>query len=60
MPLPGYNIDPPGQDWHTVQFRDLRFATPPGSGKAPPLSGWVYIGPGEEIEAMVLSGREQK
>ncbi|AXC11682.1 Membrane-bound metal-dependent hydrolase [Acidisarcina polymorpha] len=50
-------------DWHTVEFRDLRFSSttlPLRNASAPPLSGSVYIGPNREVEAMVLSGREQK
>ncbi len=58
----GYKIDPPGRDWHTVQFRDLRFDYPilsrPSSGDV--LSGWVYVGPQQEIEGMFMSGSEQK
>ena len=47
------NLPAPQPDWHTVQFRDLRFSSSgliPGSAKSPPLSGWVYIGPGNELE----------
>jgi inner membrane protein len=62
---------PPGADlavqpdWHTVRFDDLRFAhgalTVTGSSNAdPPLSGWVVVGPGNEIEGMFMSGKEQK
>jgi inner membrane protein len=57
------NVPAPPPDWQTVQFRDLRFSSSnliPGSSKAPPLSGWVYIGPGNEVEAMIMNGREQK
>jgi inner membrane protein len=57
------NLPAPPPDWHTVQFRDLRFSSSsliPGSTKSPPLSGWVYIGPGNEVEAMIMNGREQK
>ncbi|WP_158748587.1 metal-dependent hydrolase [Acidobacterium sp. S8] len=59
---PGYNIDPPNQDWHTVQFRDLRFDYPIFSQKPSEsvLSGWVYVGPQQEIEGMFMSGKEQK
>ena len=67
QPAPGSEAIPdlptPLPNWHTVEFRDLRFFAPaglPGVAKAPPLSGAVYVGPGSEIEAMVLSGREQK
>ncbi len=58
------DLPTPLPSWHTVEFRDLRFfppaGLPGGIAKAPPLSGAVYIGPGNEVEAMVLSGREQK
>jgi inner membrane protein len=62
MPPPGYNIDPPDPNWHTVQFRDLRFDYPIFSQKPNDaiLSGWVYVGPQQEIEGMFMSGREQK
>jgi inner membrane protein len=53
----------PLPNWHTVEFRDLRFAESPallGNPKTPPLSGWVYIGPGNEVEAMIFNGQEQK
>jgi inner membrane protein len=68
QPAPGSNLIPdlptPLPTWHTVEFRDLRFFPPAGLPggivKAPPLAGAVYVGPASEIEAMVLSGREQK
>jgi inner membrane protein len=67
QPAPGSdaipNLPAPLPNWHTVEFRDLRFFAPaglPGVAKAPPLSGAVYVGPGSEIEAMILSGSEQK
>jgi inner membrane protein len=62
MSPPGYNVDPPQRDWHTVQFRDLRFGYPVLSFKANDsvLSGWVYVGPQQEIEGMFMSGEEQK
>jgi inner membrane protein len=50
-------------DWHVVQFRDLRFGDAGAflrNSKNPPLTGYVYIGPGDEVEAMVMNGREQK
>lgn len=58
----GYKIDPPGRDWHTVQFRDLRFDYPILSRQSNGdiLSGWVYVGPQQEIEGMFMSGSEQK
>lgn len=59
---PGYKVDPPAQDWHTVQFRDLRFGYPVMSFKPSDsiLAGWVYVGPQQEIEGMFMSGKEQK
>jgi inner membrane protein len=57
------NLPAPLPNWHTVEFRDLRFAGSPallGNGRTPALSGWVYIGPGNEVEAMIFSGQEQK
>jgi inner membrane protein len=59
--VPDLSTTPP--DWHTVEFRDLRFLGPnriPGSKGAPPLSGFVYIGPQNEVEAILFNGREQK
>jgi len=59
--IPDLPAPPPG--WHTVQFRDLRFSSSsliPGSTRNPPLTAWVYIGPGNEVEAMIMNGREQK
>jgi inner membrane protein len=57
------NLPAPPPDWHTIQFRDLRFSSSnliPGTNRNPPLTGWVYIGPGSEVEAMIMNGREQK
>ena len=57
------DLSAPPPDWHTVQFRDLRFSSTnliPGATRNPPLTGWVYIGPGNEVEAMIMNGREQK
>ena len=51
------------ENWHTVEFRDLRFGDAGAflrGSKNPPLTGYVYVGPGSEIEAMVMNGREQK
>lgn len=55
---------PPKPDWHTVEFQDLRFGYSPIAGRTrsqrnPVLSGWVYVGPGNEIEGMFMSGHEQ-
>jgi inner membrane protein len=67
QPAPGAasipNLPMPPPDWHTVEFRDLRFsysAMGLGNPKAPPLTGWVYIGSGPETGAMIFGGREQK
>jgi inner membrane protein len=62
MMPPGYKIDAPDPNWHTVQFRDLRFDYSIFSRRptTAPLSGWVYVGPQEEIEGMFMSGKEQK
>lgn len=55
----------PEPNWHTVEFQDLRFGYAPNRGDRlraphdPPLSGWVYVGPGGEIEGMFMAGREQ-
>jgi inner membrane protein len=59
---PGYQVDPPQQNWHTVEFHDLRFGYPILSfnGSDAVLAGWVYIGPQQEIEGMFMSGKEQK
>lgn len=54
----------PRPDWHTVEFQDLRFShgaiTLRQGQQNPPLSGWVYVGPQNEIEGMFMSGNEQK
>lgn len=53
--------DPPQPGWHAVEFQDLRFgSTPLGTSGRSPLSGWVVVGPREEIEGMYMSGHEQK
>ncbi len=50
----------PQPDWHTVEFQDLRFGYAAlGSDRESPLSGWVYVGPQNEIEGMFMSGHEQ-
>ena len=59
--IPGLSAPPP--NWRAIQFRDLRFSSSsliPGSASNPPLTGWVYIGPGDQVEAMIMNGREQK
>ena len=57
---PAVGAPPPNQGWHTVHFQDLRFNLIPGSEDNDVLSGWVYIGPGNQVEAMYMSGHEQK
>lgn len=65
IPAPGSDF-PPQRDWHTVVFQDLRFGYGPlggdrgGAPADPPLSGWVYVGRGDAIEGMFMSGREQR
>jgi inner membrane protein len=56
---------PPAQGWHTVEFQDLRFDDlrfdfVPGEESRDVLSGWVYVGPANQIKAMYMSGRKQK
>lgn len=63
VPAPGADFSPK-PDWHTVEFRDLRFGYSPIAGTSrsqtnPVLSGWAYVGPGLEIEGMFMSGHEQ-
>jgi inner membrane protein len=50
---------PPQPGWHTVEFQDLRFDDPGNQGRNP-LAAWTYIGSGNEVEAMFMSGHEQK
>ncbi|MFP5230126.1 MAG: hypothetical protein ACLGXA_21110 [Acidobacteriota bacterium] len=53
--------EPPQPGWHAVEFQDLRFGYQSlGSRQRTPLSGWVVVGPGNEIEGMYMSGKEQK
>jgi inner membrane protein len=55
----------PEANWHTVEFQDLRFGYEQNEGDRtqappnPPLGGWVYVGPGGEIEGMFMQGHEQ-
>lgn len=56
----------PEPNWHTVEFDDMRFGYSvfgEGTSRNPgrnPLGGWVYVGPGSEVEAMFMGGKEQK
>jgi inner membrane protein len=60
VPAPGADTVPPA-DWHTVEFQDLRFGYRPGGVRPdPPLSGWVMVGPRNEVEGMYMQGHEQK
>ncbi len=56
---PAGDAPPPEPDWHTVQFQDLRFYDPADQSQSP-LGAWAYIGPGNVVEAMFMSGHEQK
>src|SRR6266567_4590232 len=55
---------PPGRNWTTVEFSDLRFAYAfTRSGRARPpasLSGWVYILDNRDDGGEAMGGREQK
>jgi inner membrane protein len=65
-PAPGTSPPklPPGRNWTSVQFTDLRFAYSfLGQGRASPpsgLGGWVYIIDNREDGGEFMSGREQK
>lgn len=63
-PAPYDTAPLPQQGWHTVQFQDLRFDYPAlglgGARSSNPLGAYVYIGPGNEVEGMFMSGKEQK
>ena len=60
VPAPGSDIVPTA-GWHTVEFQDLRFGYwPLGTRENPPLSGWVMVGPHNEVEGMYMQGHEQK
>ncbi|MBV8113623.1 MAG: metal-dependent hydrolase [Silvibacterium sp.] len=56
----------PEPNWRTVEFDDMRFSysvfgegTSPNPGRNP-LGGFVYIGPGNQVEGIFMGGREQK
>jgi inner membrane protein len=65
VPAPGADYAP-RPDWQTVEFQDMRFgygALRPyrtQNDRDPALSGWVYVGPANEIEGMFMQGHEQK
>jgi inner membrane protein len=56
----------PQPNWTTVGFEDQRFSYSPigpssiNVGGRNPLGAWVYIGPGNEVEAMYVGSKEQK
>jgi inner membrane protein len=66
VPVPGVEPPrlPPGREWTTVQFTDLRFAYDfRGTGRSTPtapLGGTVYIIDGREEAGQAMGGREQK
>jgi len=74
QPIPGLvqSLDPPrlppGRQWTTVEFTDLRFGYPfLGGGRRagrtpsrPPLSGWVYIVDGRDDAGEAMNGRVQR
>lgn len=67
VPVPGMDPPqlPPGRTWTTVEFSDLRWGysflgAGQASGKAPPLTGWVYIVDGRDDAGEAMNGREQK
>jgi inner membrane protein len=55
---------PPGRQWTTVQFTDLRFNYFLWGGqegqRRSPLDGWVYIVDGHEEAGEAINGREQR
>jgi inner membrane protein len=67
-PVPVTGMDPPrlppGQNWTTVEFTDLRFAysfLPGRSGQQrSPLGGWVYIADGYEDAGEKLGTRVER
>jgi inner membrane protein len=67
-PVPIRGIEPPqlppGREWTTVQFSDLRFGYDfRGTGRStsrPPLGATVYIIDGTEEAGSAMGGREQK
>lgn len=69
LPIPAPGAPPPGDDWHSVEFFDLRFYNPgltrdPGdrSRRAGTASriGWVYVDAQSRIGAMYLHGARQR
>jgi inner membrane protein len=73
-PIPGLTqgLDPPrlppGRQWTTVEFTDLRFGysifglgrSAGRTSSSPPLSGWVYIVDGRDDAGEAMNGRVQR
>jgi inner membrane protein len=61
--LPPPNL-PPGRQWTTIEFSDLRFAYSlmgtPSNARRSPLGGWVYIVDGRQDAGEGMGGRQQK
>jgi inner membrane protein len=60
---PGKDLPAPPPGATTVEFRDLRFdysALFLNRSRNAPLSAWAYIGPGNQVEGMFMSGSEQE
>jgi inner membrane protein len=58
---PAGDAPPPERGWSTVEFQDLRFEDlrfDRGDNDTP-LSAWAYVGPGNHVEAMFMSGHQQ-
>jgi inner membrane protein len=55
---------PPGRQWTTVEFTDLRFdyffRGAGGTRNQAPLAGWVYIVDGRDDAGEAMNGREQR
>jgi inner membrane protein len=71
VPIPGKvkGLDPPqlppGRQWTTIEFSDLRFQYPVFGSAArnsgpPRLGGWVYIVDGREDAGEAMNGRVQR
>ena len=65
-PVPGMKPPklPPGRQWTTVEFSDLRFrysflASRSEAGRSP-LTGWVYVVDGHNVAGEAMDGEEQR
>jgi inner membrane protein len=59
-PIPGHDVPPPGNGFHTVRFSDMRFRYGIlSSSSSAPLAGWVYVGPSGSVEAQAMNGKLQ-